>query len=179
MNEEKGTNGSNHNKNGEVIMMRKATCLNCGSMFKWKAPKDDDRIPDCPTCYYNNQTGKTNYPEGSIEKQYRAMARMYILEYGPLERVEYLSHFPNFEINFVFKKGTVYSGRRTGRYDINFLTLGYYGEGPRYARAFLDEAGFPMTYEVISTIKPKDVIALEDGKVVINGVERRVRPHLL
>lgn len=124
-------------------------------------------MPDCPACGFNNQTGQKGKGEGPIERGYRKMARDLAQNYGPLRSVEYLSHFPNFEINFVFDRHTVYSGRRRGEYDINFLSLGYFGEGPRYARAFLDELGFSMTSEEIAAIKPGAFLKLESGKVAI------------
>ena len=144
------------------------TCSNCSSQFRW-----DDKfwkgvgVPDCPACGFNNQTGQMGKGEGPIERSYRKMARDFAQKHGQLRSVEYLSHYPNFEINFVFDKHTVYSGRRRGEYDINFLSLGYFGEGPQYARAFLDELGFSMTLEEIAAIKPGAVIKLEAGKVVI------------
>jgi ribosomal protein L37E len=100
-------------------------------------------------------------------KQYRQMARDFVKRYGPLKRVEYLSHFPKFEINFVFDKKTVYSGERRGQYDIHFLSLGYYGEGPRYAREFLAEAGLPMSSDDIEAIKPGALMRIKSGTVVV------------
>jgi len=102
-----------------------------------------------------------------IATQYRQMARELISKYGPLKRVEYLSHFPGFEINFVFENKTVYSGKRSGQYDIHFLSLGYVGEGPRYAREFLAEAGFSMSSDDIEAIKPGAIIQLRKGTVFV------------
>lgn len=99
---------------------------------------------------------------------YRQMARDFIRQHGPLKRVEYLSHFPKFEINFVFDRKTVHSGQRRGEYDIHFLSLGYVGEGPRYARFFLDEAGFTMSSEEINAIRPGAIIELRQGRVVVS-----------
>lgn len=103
---------------------------------------------------------------------YRQMARSLIKQHGPLKRVECLSHFPNFEINFVFERKTMYSGQRRGDYDIHFLSLGYVGEGPRYARFFLDEAGFQMSSDDIDAIRPGAVIQLRDGKAVVSYPEK-------
>jgi hypothetical protein len=136
-------------------------------------------MPDCPACGFNNQTGRKGKGEGPIELGYRKMARELIQQYGSLQSVEYLSHFPNFEINFVFDKHTVYSGRRRGEYDINFLSLGYVGEGPRYAQAFLDELGFSMTSDEIAAINPGAVIKLDNGKVVVEykSIAKAKQPH--
>jgi len=143
------------------------TCSNCGSQFQWDETFwKGAGMPDCPACGFNNQTGRKGKGEGAIELGYRKMARDLVQQYGSLRSVEYLSHYPNFEINFTFDTHTVYSGRRRGEYDINFLSLGYVGEGPRYAQAFLDELGFSMTSEEIASIKPGAIIKLEDDKVV-------------
>jgi len=103
-----------------------------------------------------------------MEAHYRQMARDLIHRYGKLIRVEYLSHFPDFEINFVFEQQTVYSGRRRGQYDIHFLSLGYVGEGPRYARAFLEEAGFSLSTEEIEDICPGAIVEVREAQVVID-----------
>lgn len=47
------------------------------------------------------------------------------------------------------------------------MTLGYVGEGPRYARHFLAAAGFHLTSEQIDSIKPGDSIELRDGRAII------------
>lgn len=103
-------------------------------------------------------------PEG----EYRNLARTLTTRFGRLTRVEYLSHYPNFEINFVFERGTVYSGRRRGERDIHFLSLGYVGEGPRYAREFLDELGFRMSSEEIAQIEPGAVIRKTEHGVTVD-----------
>jgi len=144
------------------------TCLNCGNLFRW-----DDTfwkgvgMPNCPKCGFNNQTGQKGKEGEPIEQRYRKMARELSLKYGPLRYVEYLSHYPDFGINFVFEIHTVYSGRRRGEYDINFLSLGYIGEGPRYAKVFLDELGFSITSEEIEAIRPGAIIKLDKGKVIV------------
>jgi hypothetical protein len=98
---------------------------------------------------------------------YRDMARDLARQYGSLRYVRCRSHFPTFEIEFVFEREVVRSGRRTGAYDIHFLALGYEGEGPTYARAFLDELGFPMALEEIAAVRPGAVLGLEGGKVAV------------
>jgi len=93
--------------------------------------------------------------------------------HGHLVQVRYLSHFPKFEINFKYKDGfTLYSGQRTGTYDIHFLSLGYWGEGPRYAWVFLAAAGFDLTEDEVASIRPGDKIEMRSGKaVIIRGAE--------
>lgn len=108
------------------------------------------------------------YDSGPVEPFYERMSRDLMSKYGPLVGIDYVSHFPNFEIWFTYKDGTrIYSGQRTGHYDIHFISLGYVGEGPRYARHFLAAAGFDLTSEQIESIKPGDSIQLKDGKAVI------------
>jgi FKBP-type peptidyl-prolyl cis-trans isomerase len=107
--------------------------------------------------------------EGPIETKFRVLARDLARQHGPLRCVEYLSHFPTFEINFVFDKKTVFSGASDGQYDIHRLALGYVGAGPRYARVFLDELGFSMTTDEIAAIGVGDVVKLEGNKAVIHS----------
>lgn len=103
-----------------------------------------------------------------VEPFYERMSKDLISKHGPLVGVDYVSHFPKFEIWFCYKDGTrIYSGQRTGHHDIHFMTLGYVGEGPRCARHFLAVAGFDLTCEQIESIKPGDSIQLRDGKAVI------------
>jgi len=104
-----------------------------------------------------------------IETSYEAMSRQLVHDHGPLERVEYISHWPKFEIRFHYKDGAcVYSGSRTAKHDINFLSLGYVGEGPRYAKHFLEAAGFNLTTDEIANIKVGDKVVLRSGKAVVN-----------
>lgn len=90
-----------------------------------------------------------------------ATVQRVIAEARPANICEIHQSFPKFEIWFTYADGThLYSGRRTGTYDINFLTLGYVGEGPRYAKVFLEEAGFSMSAEDIDLIRPGAMIEL-------------------
>jgi len=109
------------------------------------------------------------YDGGSVEGFYARMSKALIAKYGPLVSVDCKSHFPKFEIWFCYKDNImrVYSGERTGHYDIHFLSLGYVGEGPRYARHFLAAAGFDLTVDEIESIRPGDSIVMRDGKAVI------------
>ncbi len=105
---------------------------------------------------------------GTIEQFYANMSRQLIERHGPLVKVDYVSHFPKFEIWFFYEDGTtIYSGQRAGCYDINFLSLGYVGEGPRYAQAFLEAAGAQLTSEDIESIRPGTSIQLSGGRVRI------------
>jgi len=109
-----------------------------------------------------------------VESLYEAMSRQLVRDHGPLERVEYLSHWPGFEIKFYYKDGAcVYSGPRTGKHDINFLSLGYVGEGPRYARHFLEAAGFSLSSDEIASVRVGDRIVLRDGRPVRSSDSRR------
>lgn len=115
------------------------------------------------------------YDGGQVEGFYERMSNDLVAKHGPLVGVDYASHFPKFEIWFCYQDGTrIYSGQRTGHYDIHFLTLGYVGEGPRYARHFLAAAGFDLTSEQIESIEPGDSIQLRDGKAVIVKEKDRI-----
>ena len=91
--------------------------------------------------------------------------------HGPLMQASYLSHFPKFEIDFEYADGFhLYSGARTGVYNIHFLSLGYVGEGPRYARVFLAAAGLDLTPEQIESICPGDIIkSSTNGSLIVRG----------
>ncbi len=117
-----------------------------------------------------------SYEGESVEQFYERMSKALINTHGPLVSVDYISHFPKFEIYFTYKDGMrIYSGQRTGHYDIHFLTLGYVGEGPRYAQHFLSAAGFDLTSEQIESIEPGDSILLKNKKAVIQKKKDKVK----
>ena len=104
--------------------------------------------------------------DGPIDVFYAKMSRDIVAVHGSLLKAEYISHYPVFEIRFHYEDGTIIkSGQRTGKYDINFLSLGYKGEGPRYSKEFLDAAGCNRTGDEIAAIKPGDVIIPGDSKI--------------
>jgi uncharacterized Zn-finger protein len=111
-----------------------------------------------------------------MEQHYRELAKKMISKYGPLQRVEFLSHYPNFDIDFVYQKGSVHSGPRTGDYDINFLRLGYIGEGPRCARAFLDSSGILLSTKQIEELRPGAVIEPDAGNIRVSYPNGILRP---
>lgn len=103
---------------------------------------------------------------GTVEGFFAQMSNDLVASHGPLVKAEYLSHYPGFEIRFHYRDGaTILSGQRTGKFDIHFLSLGYVGEGPRYAKVFLDAAGCNRTAKEIAEIRPGDVILPGDSKV--------------
>jgi hypothetical protein len=109
--------------------------------------------------------------------RYRRLAARMVNVFGELVRVEYRSHFPNFEIGFVFERTTVISGYRTGKYDIHFLTLGYRGDGPACAQAFLDELGFSLSLDDIAGVEAGDVIVLDDAGAISIHRKQLVLPQ--
>lgn len=113
-------------------------------------------------------TETLRYDGGAVEPFYERMSRDLVARHGPLVGVDYSSHFPKFEIWFSYKDGArIYSGERRGQFDIHFLSLGYVGEGPRYAHHFLSAAGFDLSSEQIESIKPGDSIQIKDGRAEI------------
>lgn len=108
------------------------------------------------------------YDGGHAEPFYERMSKDLIARHGALRHVDYISHFPKFEICFTYENGTrLYSGPRTGHYDVHFLTLGYIGEGPRYAHHFLKAAGLELSSDEIKSIRPGDRIVPRHGKAII------------
>lgn len=105
-----------------------------------------------------------SYSNGPLEPFYEQMSKELIDRHGKLVAVDYLSHYPKFEIYFAYEDGMrIYSGQRTGEYDIHFLSLGYVGEGPRYVKHFLSAAGFDLSHDQIKSVEPGDSILLKDG----------------
>src|ERR1039457_597695 len=103
---------------------------------------------------------------GSVEAFYAQMSRDLVAMHGPLVKAEYVSRYPVFKIRFHYRDGAkVVSGQRTGKFDVHFLSLGYVGEGPRYAKAFLDAAGCNRTATEIEQITPGEVVVPGDSKV--------------
>jgi len=106
--------------------------------------------------------------QGRVEDFYFDFSRKIMEVHGPLLRVEYLKHFPEFRIRFTYQDGwAIISDQRRGRYDIHFMSLGYFGEGPRYARHFLHAAGFRLKPEDIDNIRTGDIIENRDNNLVI------------
>ena len=113
-------------------------------------------------------TKTISYNGGNVEQFYEEMSGDLIKRHGKLVEVDYISHFPDFEIYFAYEDGMrIYSGRRTGHYNIHFLSLGYVGEGPRYAKHFLAAAGYDLSYDQSEAIVPGDSIKLENGVAII------------
>jgi len=169
---------------GVVVVHDKLDVSSNEQDVEWRRCEYSTFIPSvvwCPKCKTNLVRGWKDYlvsgTSDEIEEaqwkynpivlQYRQRMKNLIGEYGQLKRVEYLSHFPDFEINFVFERKTIYSGKRRGKHDIHFLSMGYFGEGPRYIHEFLDEAGYKMSLENIAAIKPNAVIQLKNGNVSV------------
>ena len=120
--------------------------------------------------------GYLPYEGGPVEEYYEQMSRSLIDRHGPLVGVDFTSHYPTFEIYFLYEDGErLYSGQREGRYDLNFMSLGYVGEGPRYAGHFLAAAGFDLSSDEIASIKPGDSIEMRDGSAVIIRQDEKVK----
>jgi len=156
------------------------------NLFSKKPDKkeDSDQNHEQPPVFVDLKTAQViesneetiNYVGGPIEPFYEQMSKELIRHHGRLVEVDYLSHFPKFEIYFAYEDGMrIYSGKRTGQYDIHFLSLGYVGEGPRYAKCFLESAGFVMTVDQIKSIEPGDSLKLRDGVAIIQKKNEKVK----
>lgn len=129
-----------------------------------------------PASRLESELGTISYEGGAPEAFYERMSADLTSRHGPLVSVDYLSHFPKFEIWFCYEDGTrLYSGERTGDYDIHFLSLGYVGEGPRYARHFLAAAGLDLSTEEIESIEAGDSIQRSGERAIVVRAGERVK----
>ncbi|MDT8413649.1 MAG: hypothetical protein RQ875_14375, partial [Vicingaceae bacterium] len=116
-----------------------------------------------------------SYNGGSPEQYYERMSKELINRHGKLVQVDFSSAYPDYEIYFAYEdERRIYSGSPTGNYDIHSMTLGYLGEGSRYAKHFLASAGFDISDEQINSIKPGDSLRLENEIVVIQKKKDKV-----
>ena len=95
----------------------------------------------------------------NYESQMRQIAGQMIAQHGKLVEVHCVSgHHPcNIELLFADgHKETV--GDHSGRVDISMMKFGYHGTGTKCFYAFLNEAGFNVTFE--------ELVNLENGAVL-------------
>lgn len=133
-------------------------------------------IVDLNTAQMMESNAETiSYNGGNIESFYEEMSRELIKHHGKLIEVDFLTHFPKYEMYFTYEDGMrLYSGKHTGDIDIHILSLGYVGQGPKYAQHFLGTAGFNLTTDQIESIRPGDSIKLKDGIAIIEKKNEKV-----
>ena len=94
------------------------------------------------------------------EDQLCKIARQLIATHGDLVEVRCVSGHNPCHIELVFSDGEkiVVGEHSSGRVDISMMKAGYHGTGSRCFHAFLDEAGFDVTFE--------QVVDMEKGTVL-------------
>ena len=93
------------------------------------------------------------------EDQMRQIARQMIAQHGNLVEVNCISGLRpvNIELKFAYGYKEIIS-KHSGQVDISMMKFGYHGTGTRCFHAFLDEAGYKVTFE--------DLVNLENGTVL-------------
>lgn len=115
---------------------------------------------------------------GDVENFYAELSMRCMDEHGTLIRVEFLTHFPDFEMRFVYSDGwSMVTGQRRGQYDIHFMSFGYAGEGTRYLNHFLEAAGFFVDADLIESLKAGDALVLHGSCVALIRGDTTVSEH--
>lgn len=98
------------------------------------------------------------------EEEMRQIAQQLINEHGDLVEVRCVSRRHPGHIELVFADGyELLVGKHGGDVDITMMKFGYHGTGSRCFHAFLDEAGFNVTFEQITK--------MEDGTILQHTVD--------
>lgn len=93
------------------------------------------------------------------EGEMRQLARQLIRKHGDLAEVRCVSGHHPCHIELVFLHGEkIVVGEHSGGVDISMMKFGYHGTGSRCFHAFLDEAGFDVTFE--------QVVHMEKGTIL-------------
>jgi hypothetical protein len=94
-------------------------------------------------------------------KAIRHLAREMIVGHGDLVEVRCVQGpVPSWRIELVFADGleTVITESQGTTANITWMKFGYFGQGPELFHAFLNEAGYPVTYEEVAAIKAGSVL---------------------
>lgn len=95
----------------------------------------------------------------AYEVQMRQLARQLIAKHGNLVEVHCVSGNNPCHIMLVFSDGEkIIIGEHSGRVDISMMKAGYHGTGSRCFHAFLDAAGFNVTFEQVVKMKNGTVL---------------------
>lgn len=93
------------------------------------------------------------------EDQMRQIARQMIARHGNLVEVNCVSGHHPCHIELLFADGyKEVIGQHSGRVDISMMKFGYHGTGTSCFHAFLNEAGYKVTFE--------DLANLENGTIL-------------
>jgi len=94
-------------------------------------------------------------------KAIRHLAREMIVGHGDLVEVRCVQGpVPSWRIELVFADGleTIITESQGTTANITWMKFGYFGQGPELFHAFLNEAGYPVTYEEVAAIKAGSVL---------------------
>ncbi|HEY44001.1 MAG TPA: hypothetical protein G4O11_08480 [Anaerolineae bacterium] len=95
----------------------------------------------------------------AYEAQMRQLARQLISKHGDLAEVHCVSGHNPCQIELLFSDGEkIIVGQHSGHVDISMMKAGYHGTGSRCFHAFLDEAGFDVTFEQVVNMKNGTVL---------------------
>jgi len=95
----------------------------------------------------------------AYEDEMRELAGRLIAKHGDVSEVRCVSGHHPCHIELVFSDGEqIVVGEHSGRVDISIMKAGYHGTGSRCFHAFLEAAGFDVTFE--------KVVKMEDGTVL-------------
>jgi hypothetical protein len=95
----------------------------------------------------------------AYEQQMRQISRQLKSKHGNLSEVHCVSGHNPCQIELVFSDGEkIVVGEHSGNLDISMMKAGYHGTGSRCFHAFLDEAGFDVTFEQIVNMKNGTVL---------------------
>ena len=108
----------------------------------------------------------------AYEAQIRQIARQLISKHGDLSEVRCVSGHNPCRIELVFADGErINVGEHSGRVDISIMKAGYHGTGSRCFHAFLEEAGFDVTFEQVVGMKKDTVLRRSHDPSAGEGME--------
>ena len=95
----------------------------------------------------------------AYEQEMRQLARQLTEKHGNLVEVQCVSGHHPCHIELVFADGhEIVVGKHSGGVDITMMKFGYMGTGPSCFHAFLNEAGFDVKYEQVTTMKAGTIL---------------------
>jgi HEAT repeat protein len=108
----------------------------------------------------------------AYEEQMRQIARQLVTKHGDLSEVNCVSGNNPCQIELIFADGKkIDVGEHSGQVDLSMMKAGYHGTGSRCFYAFLDEAGFDLTFEQVAKMKNGTVLRRSPKPSVGDGKE--------